>query len=106
VKRIIIATAACCALLQLVVSVAFAVVVPQGFVVEDAYPDVAFNRPTTFAFTPDGRLLVAEKRGVVRVVQNGVKLSEPMWSAEDEVLNFGDRGLIGLTLDPDFAVNR
>lgn len=78
---------------------------PPDFVIESAVPNVGFNNPTAIAFTPDGRLLVAEKRGVVRVVQNGVKLARAMWNAEPEVLNNGDRGLLGIAVDPDYALN-
>ncbi|MFN8556296.1 MAG: hypothetical protein U0531_02735 [Dehalococcoidia bacterium] len=32
---------------------------------------------TTFAFLPDGRILYAEKSGVVRVIRNGQVLAAP-----------------------------
>ena len=80
-------------------------VVAPDFVIENATPNTGFNNPTAFAFTPDGRILVAEKRGVVRVVRNGVKLSKAMWSAEAEVLSNGDRGLVGIAVDPNYRVN-
>jgi glucose/arabinose dehydrogenase len=85
---------------------AAAVGLPPGFQVVNAAGSESFNMPTALAFTPDGRILVAEKRGVVRVVQNGVKLAQPMWNGEREVLSNGDRGLLGIAIDPDFAVNR
>jgi glucose/arabinose dehydrogenase/PKD repeat protein len=78
---------------------------PADFVIENAAPHVVFNTPTAIAFVPDGRLLVAEKRGVVWVVENGRRLPDPLWSAETEVLNSGDRGLVGLAVDPNYAVN-
>ena len=84
---------------------ASAVNLPPGFVVENAASGAGFNQPTALAFTPDGRILVAEKRGVLRVVQNGVKLVEPMWNGEWEVLGNGDRGLIGIAVDPHYDVN-
>ena len=54
---------------------------------------------------PDGRLLVAEKRGRVYVVDHGTKLPTPMWQRENEVLNNGDRGLLDVAVDPYFFVN-
>ena len=82
-----------------------AAVAPLDFVVENAVPGVGFNNPTALAFTPDGRILVAEKRGVVRLVKDGVKLLQPMWSGEAEVLNNGDRGLLSIAVDPHYATN-
>ena len=82
-----------------------AVTLPPNFVVENAVPGVAFDTPVGLAFLPDGRMLVAEKRGVVWVVRNGVKLATPMWSRESEVLNEHDRGLLGIAVDPNFYVN-
>src|SRR5205085_8113818 len=60
----------------------------------------------SIAFLPSGRLLVAEKRGVVSVAENGAPSARPLWSAEREVLDNGDRGLVGIAVDPAFAVNR
>lgn len=79
--------------------------VNSGFVIENAFPGVHFNTPTAIAFLPDGRLLVAEKRGVVWVVDGGALRPKPFWSAEREVLANGDRGLVGLAVDPHYSVN-
>src|SRR5262249_9856233 len=94
------------ALLAVTATAAGAVSVPAQFVVENYVPNTTFSTPTGIAFTPDGRLLVAEKRGRVYVVQNGVKLATPMWSAENEVLNANDRGLLDVAVDPNYATNR
>src|ERR1041385_6320827 len=83
-------------------SPAWAITVPSPFVVENAVPNTGFNQPTGLAFSPDGRVFVAEKRGVVRVVQKGMKLMQPLWNGEAEVLNNGDRGLLGIAVDPHF----
>lgn len=81
-------------------------VLPPGFVAESVTPGQTFDLPTGMAFLPDGRILVAEKAGRLRVVQNGVLLSTPMWAAETEILSNGDRGLVGLAVDPNYATNR
>lgn len=78
---------------------------PTDFVVENAAPTAGFINPVAIAFTPDGRLLVAEKRGVIRVVRNGVRFPQPMWGGEQEVLNNGDRGLLGIAVDPHYTTN-
>ena len=78
---------------------------PDGFFLENAASGAAFTVPVEMAFAPDGRLFVAEKRGKVFVVEGGVKQEEPFVDLEAEVLSSGDRGLLGLALDPAFAEN-
>src|SRR6478736_3234584 len=63
------------------------------------------NLPTSFAFTPDGRIFIAEKSGVVRVFKNGALLPTPLIDISAQVNNYWDRGLIGMALDPNFAAN-
>ncbi len=60
---------------------------------------------TAFAFLPDGRILVALKSGVVRVIKNGVLLTTPFIDIRDRVNDYWDRGLLGIAADPGFATN-
>ncbi|MEM9998097.1 MAG: PQQ-dependent sugar dehydrogenase [Bacteroidota bacterium] len=78
---------------------------PEGFSLENAAGTATFVQPVDLAATPDGRLFVVEKGGVVFVVENGRKLAEPLLDIADEVLNANARGLTALALDPDFAEN-
>ncbi|MEA2362764.1 MAG: hypothetical protein QOD71_1909 [Thermoleophilaceae bacterium] len=57
----------------------------------------------TVRFSPDGRVFVAEKSGLVKVF-DGLDDSTPAIFADlrDETYNFWDRGLLGLALDPSF----
>ncbi|MDF2439193.1 MAG: hypothetical protein JWN98_177 [Abditibacteriota bacterium] len=55
------------------------------------------------AFAPDGRLFVCQQAGRVRVVKNGVLL--PANFATVTTHYIGERGLLGLAFDPDFATN-
>ena len=59
-----------------------------------------------FAPPPDGRVFVAEKSGRIRVYR-GVDDREPavVVDLSEEVHDFWDRGLLGMALDPAFAVN-
>jgi len=82
-----------------------AVTAPNGFVVENAVPGSGFDTPVAIAFLPDGRMFVAEKRGRVYEVQNGVVSPTPLWAGENEVLNIDDRGLLGLAVDPRYFLN-
>ena len=85
--------------------VAHAITVPNNFVVEDIAPGAGFVNPTGIMPLPDGRILVAEKRGRVWMVKNGVKLPTPVWQHDSEVLDSYDRGLLCVTVDPHFYQN-
>ncbi|MBK7366970.1 MAG: PQQ-dependent sugar dehydrogenase [Candidatus Eisenbacteria bacterium] len=74
--------------------------------VENAIPGSHIEAPVALAFTPDGRLLVADVPGRIWVIANGVQLPTPMWAHESEVEINGDCGLLGMALDPAFATNR
>jgi glucose/arabinose dehydrogenase len=53
---------------------------------------------------PDGKLLITEKEGTLRISSDG-KLSEPI-KGLPEVDAKGQGGLLGIAIDPDFAANR
>ena len=78
---------------------------PPGFQAPVVGASGEWREIVGLAFTPDGRLLVAEKRGVVHVIENDVKLPVPFLDIEGEVLGDEDRGLLGIAVDPDFARN-
>ncbi|MEM9264082.1 MAG: DUF4347 domain-containing protein [Cyanobacteria bacterium P01_F01_bin.13] len=62
-----------------------------------------FIQPTTLDWTSDGQyMLVAEKSGVVKVVDNGVLRSKPLIDLSSQVNGTRDRGLLGLAIHPDF----
>jgi glucose/arabinose dehydrogenase len=56
------------------------------------------------AFAPDGRLFVCEQGGRLRVIKNGVLLSTPFLTVSTD--SSGERGLLGIAFDPDFANNQ
>ncbi len=59
--------------------------------------------PTTVRFSPDGRVFVAEKSGLIKVF-DGLGDTTPTVFADlrTQVHNYWDRGLLGLALDPAF----
>ena len=61
------------------------------------------SSPTAMAFAPDGRLFVCEQGGRLRVVKNGSLLPAPFVTLSVDAS--GERGLLGVTFDPDFATN-
>jgi glucose/arabinose dehydrogenase len=63
------------------------------------------QNPWGLAFLPDGRMLVTEKPGRLRIAAADGKLSEPVAGLPAvDARNQG--GLLGLALDPGFAKNR
>jgi glucose/arabinose dehydrogenase len=59
--------------------------------------------PRAIDISMDGRIFITEKRGSIRVVENGTLLTEPL--GDIKVENIGDGGLLGLTLHPNFTQN-
>jgi glucose/arabinose dehydrogenase len=59
--------------------------------------------PTAMAFAPDGRLFITEQTGALRIVKNSALLPTPFVTLR--VTSSGERGLLGVTFDPNFAAN-
>ena len=77
--------------------------VPAGFTKNEAWI-VNLANATALAEAPDGRLFVAEQGGNLRIVKNGVLLGSPFVTLGVDSSN--ERGLIGVAVHPNFAVNR
>jgi glucose/arabinose dehydrogenase len=60
--------------------------------------------PTAFAIAPDGRIFVCQQTGQLRVIKNGSLLATPFVSLM--VDSNGERGLLGVAFDPNFATNQ
>ncbi|BCB18866.1 PQQ-dependent sugar dehydrogenase [Bosea sp. ANAM02] len=63
------------------------------------------ENPWGLAFLPDGRMLVTERPGRLRLVEKDGKLSRPI-NGVPSVVARGQGGLLGIALDPGFARNR
>lgn len=63
------------------------------------------NHPWAIAFLPDGRMLVTERAGNLRILDENRDLSEPL-SGVPEVFAQRQGGLLDVELDPDFGANR
>ncbi|MET0244807.1 MAG: PQQ-dependent sugar dehydrogenase [Flavitalea sp.] len=64
------------------------------------------KNPWGIAVLPDGRLLITEKAGALRIATTDGKLSEPITAGIPKVDPQGQGGLLGLTIDPAFATNK
>ena len=76
---------------------------PSGFIDEAISEN--WTIPTGLTFDANGRMYVWEKSGKVFIVENGVKSTKPIIDISEEVLDYGDHGLNGFALDPDFLKN-
>ncbi len=78
---------------------------PAGF--QDEVVLKGLEQPTNFRFSPDGQVFVAEKPGQIVVYED---LDDPtpevFADLRADVYDNGDRGLLGLALDPNFTSGR
>ena len=81
-------------------STAFAATLPPGFTETSIN---GLSNPTAMEIAPDGRIFVCEQGGALRVIKNGVLLSTPFLTLT--VDPNGERGLLGVAFDPNFAAN-
>lgn len=89
-----------------------ALLVASGVRAQTLEPDFAdalvmggWNAPVGATWDANGRMYVWEKGGRVWIVQDGVRLPNPLVDISDEVGDWRDHGMLGFTLDPDFLTN-
>lgn len=63
------------------------------------------NVPWAVVFTSDTRLLVTEREGKVRIIENQKLLENPLVTFS-ETLPIGEGGLLGIALDPNYQSNK
>ncbi len=63
------------------------------------------KRPWGIAILPDGRFIINERGGDMKIVSAAGAVGEPL-KGVPAVNSAGQGGLLGITLDPDFASNR
>lgn len=66
--------------------------------------------PWQIAFAPDGRFFITERKGLVRIFENGTLKSEPWLDLRDSLKTsysstVNNSGLLGITIDPNFDQN-
>ncbi|MCI0614100.1 PQQ-dependent sugar dehydrogenase, partial [bacterium] len=89
----------------------FALSIPTATVIAGTLPagfqeTVIFSgltQPTAIRFASDGRIFVAEKRGVIKVFDSLTDTTPDIFAdLNKNVYNFWDRGLLGVALHPNF----
>jgi glucose/arabinose dehydrogenase/PKD repeat protein len=92
------------AMVPLVNRQAAATPVQPGFQEETAFGGLV--QPTNLEFSPDGRVFVAEKSGIVKVFDGVADNTATVFADLRLVVhNVWDRGLLGMALDPDFPAH-
>src|SRR5512139_1403324 len=78
---------------------------PVGF--ESQTLILGLDQPTGLTFTPDGRMFITERTGAIKIVQRGTAQVDttPLLKLTNINTDQGERGLVGITLDPNFATN-
>src|SRR5438105_2150868 len=76
--------------------------VPAGF--SDTQFATGLSNPTAMEIAPDGRIFVAQQNGQIRVISAGGAM-QPAPFVTLSVDNQGERGILGITLDPNFSSN-
>ena len=97
---VLLGTALPALLVPLVDTASAASVLPAGFADQLV---AKVGSPTAMAFTPDGRILVTSKAGNLSVIKNGSVLTTPAIDLTARVCDDGERGLVGVAVDPAFG---
>jgi glucose/arabinose dehydrogenase len=85
----------------LLATLSHAATLPAGF--SETRIATGLTMPTSLATAPDGRIFVTEQTGRLRVIRDGMLLAQPFVTLSVNTL--GERGLLGVALDPDFTNN-
>ena len=81
-----------------------AATLPAGFQETIVYSGL--TNPVNIKFSPDGRVFVAEKSGLIKVFDNLTDTSPTVFAdLRTNTHNFWDRGMLGMALDPNFPSN-
>jgi len=76
-------------------------VVPTGFT--DTTIVANLTSPTALDIAPDGRVFMAYQNGAIQVIENDQLVAQPFAVLGTD--GSGERGMLGLTLDPNFSSN-
>jgi glucose/arabinose dehydrogenase len=78
-----------------------AATLPPGF--SETQITAGLPSATAMEIAPDGRIFVCQQTGQLRVIKNGSLLATPFLTLT--VDSAGERGLLGVAFDPNFAAN-
>lgn len=77
--------------------------VPAGFA--DRQIASGLTSPTSMTVLPDGRVLVVQQNGIIRMIKGDALQSAPFYTVQN-VDSYAERGCLGIVPDPGFITNR
>ena len=81
-----------------------AATLPAGF--QESIVFSGLTNPANIRFSPDGRIFIAEKSGLIKIFDNLSDTTPTIFAdLRTNTHNFWDRGMLGLALDPGFPAN-
>jgi glucose/arabinose dehydrogenase len=80
---------------------AYTQTLPSGFSIQQVG---ASNNLVSMSFAPDGRILLAEQTGKVKLVKNGIIQPGDLITL-DSIYSQKEKGLLGIAFDPNFVNN-
>ena len=104
VARSLIARLCACLIAAATAVPVSAAILPPGFTETALVPAGSLPNATAMQFAPDGRLFVCQQSGQLRVISGGALLATPFVTLNVDAN--GERGLLGIAFDPDFAMNQ
>ncbi|MBK8100288.1 MAG: PQQ-dependent sugar dehydrogenase [Planctomycetes bacterium] len=87
----------------LLVALSLSILPAQRFVDEKLVD--GFVLPVGFLFTGHERMWVWERSGLIKIVDHGARVTQPLLDIREEVGNWRDFGMLGVAQDPDFDNN-
>jgi glucose/arabinose dehydrogenase len=87
----------------LLITQAHAASVPVGFA--DRQVAGGITSPTSMTVLPDGRVLVVQQNGEIKIIKGDTLLSSNFYTVQN-VDSYAERGCLGITHDPNVASNR
>ncbi|MFW9866899.1 MAG: PQQ-dependent sugar dehydrogenase [Candidatus Thorarchaeota archaeon] len=77
--------------------------------IQNAFPNLSFNKPVGIYDSGDGsnRLFVVEQDGLIKLFENDENSTDYdiFLDLSTDVISGGERGLLGLAFDPNYAIN-
>ncbi len=78
--------------------------IAQEYIIEDMI--TGLSQPVSFVFLPNNNVILTQKTGLARIYNLNNTWVSDFWNFTDSTNSNGERGLLGVCLDPNFSVNR
>lgn len=100
-KKIYLISSICIAVFLYFTSNTFAQNLPPGFTINKLSQ---FDNPVSYTFSKDGRMILLQQTGSVKLYNNGTLINNNLITL-DSVYAQKEKGVLGVTFDPNFEAN-